>query len=134
MTDDERTKYPIASLPAPDANEKSTMAAEEIARIVARVHAKIAGTVASVGQEQRQREEREATERAARAALEQERRAVAMYDADARRRRGDGNISFGQSAAVVGAATALGTVIGGPRGALGGAVVGWIIDRAIQGR
>lgn len=134
MKDDERTKYPIASLPAPDANDKGTMAAEEIAQVVARAHAKFAGTVVAVGQEQRMREEREATQRAAQAALEQERRAIAMYDADARRRRGDANISFGQSAAVVGAATALGTVIGGARGAVGGAVVGWIIDRAIQGR
>jgi hypothetical protein len=57
-----------------------------------------------------------------------------MYDADARRRRGDGNVGFGQGVATVGAATAIGTAIGGPAGALLGAGAGWIIDRLVQGR
>jgi len=134
MTDDELTKIPIASLPAPDANTRGTATAEEIALMLARAQAKTAQTVVTVGHEQQRREEHESTQRCAWAAAEQERRAIAAIDADARRRRGDANVSFGQSAATVGAATAIGTVIGGPVGALLGAGGGWLVDCLIQGR
>jgi hypothetical protein len=82
----------------------------------------------------RDQQARESLKRETWAAAEQERRAIAMYDAHARLRRGEGNVAFGQSAATVGALTAIGTAIGGPVGALSGALAGWFVDRVIQGR
>ncbi len=134
MTDDELTKIPIARLPAPEGNTRGTATAEELALMLARAQAKTTQTVVTVGHEQQLREEREAAQRCAWAAAEQERRTIAAIDADARRRRGDANVSFGQSAATVGAATALGAALGGPTGALLGVGAGWLVDHLVQGK
>ena len=133
MRDDELTKIPIASLPAPE-NQRGTMTAEELDRIVARARGETARAVVTVGDEQRRHDEREAAQREAWAAVEQERRAIAVIDADARRRRGDGNLNFGQSAATVGAVTTIGIAIGGPKGGLLAAGAGWLLDRLVQGK
>ena len=133
MTDDERARYSIGGLHA-SAPQGGRITAEELARTLARYQAITTETAVTVGQELRQREERDATERAVHAEAEQERRAIAVYDADARRRRGDGNISFGQSVATVGAATAIGIAFGGPKTGLLAAGAGWLLDRLVQGK
>lgn len=134
MSDDSVKQLPISTLPAPDTTAPGTITAEELSLIIGRARAEVASTVVNVGSEQQRREDREAEHRDAWSAAEQERRAIATIDADARRRRGEGNLGFAQAAVTVAAATAIGMAIAGPVGGLVAASAGWLIDRVVEGR
>lgn len=125
---------PDITPPAPSSDsDRGTIGAEQLQTIVQRALNSAAVSTNTMAGAAVKHAEREAAEREALDQWISEQRQIRAIKADIRAQRGAGNVAFGRGAAVVGGATLAGFLVGGPPGALVGAVIGWLADHSIGG-